>query len=95
MREKDVKRYLETSVYTYAGAYKDFLVSLPDDIPTIGRLVCDSITHPTMYFTEPSPYLEDTYFGKFALYPKHRFKNEDELYITAASMIAGILRLDE
>ena len=48
-----------------------------------------------MYFTEPSPYLEDTYFGKFASYPKHRFKNEDELYITAVSMIAGILHLDE
>lgn len=95
MDEKDVQRYLETSVYTYAGAYKDFLLSLPDDIPTIGRLVCDQITHPTMYFTEPSPYLEDTYFGKFASYPKHRFKNEDELYITAVSMIAGILRLDE
>lgn len=95
MGEKDVQRYLETSVYTYAGAYKDFLLSLPNDIPTIGRLVCDQITHPTMYFTEPSPYLEDTYFGKFASYPKHRFKNEDELYITAISMIAGILRLDE
>lgn len=95
MDEKDVQRYLETSVYTYAGAYKDFLLSLPNDIPTIGRLVCDQITHPTMYFTEPSPYLEDTYFGKFASYPKHRFKNEDELYITAVSMIAGILRLDE
>lgn len=47
-----------------------------------------------MYFTEPSPYLEDTYFGKFASYPKQRFKNEDELYITAVAMIAGILRLD-
>ena len=44
-----------------------------------------------MYFTEPSPYLEDTYFGKFASYPKHRFKNEDELYITAVSMIDAAL----
>lgn len=58
-------------------------------------LVCGQITHPSMYFTDPSPYLEDTYFGKFASYPKYRFKNEDELYITAVSMIAGILRLDE
>lgn len=95
MDEKDLQRYLETSVYTYAGAYKGFLLSLPDDIATIGRLVCDQITHPTMYFTCPSPYLENTYFGKFASYPRHRFKNEDELYITAVSMIAGILRLDE
>ena len=90
-----LQRYLETSIYTYTGNYKDFILSLPDDIPSIGMLVCDQITHPSMYFTEPSPYLEDTYYGKFASYPKHRFLNEDELYITAVSMIAGILRLDE
>lgn len=92
---KILERYLKTSVYTYAGAYREYLLSLPDDIPAIGRLVCDQITHPSMYFTEPSAYLEDTYYGKFASYPKHRFKNEDELYITAVSMIAGIFYLDK
>lgn len=92
---KIIARYLKTSVYTYAGAYAEYLRSLPDDIPAIGRLVCDQITHPSMYFTEPSPYLEDTYYGKFSSYPKDRFKNEDELYITAAAMIAGIFYLDE
>lgn len=95
MNENLYQRYLETSVYTYVGKYKDFILSLPDDIPSIGMLVCGQITHPSMYFTEPSSYLEDTYYGKFASYPKHRFRNEDELYITAVSMIAGILRLDE
>lgn len=95
MNEKIYQRYLETSVYTYAGMYKEFILSLPNDIPAIGMLICDQITHPSMYFTEPSSYLENTYFGKFSSYPKQRFKNEDELYITAVSMIAGILRLDE
>lgn len=95
MNEKLCKHYLKTSIYTYVGAYKEFVLSLPDDIPSIGMLVCDQITHPSMYFTEPSSYLEDTYFGKFSSYPKHRFKNEDELYITAVSMLAGILRFDE
>lgn len=94
MNEKICQRYLETSVYTDVGYYKDFVTSLPDDIPSIGMLVCDQLTHPSMYFTEPSAYLEDTYFGKFSSYPKHRFKDEDELYITAVAMIAGILRLD-
>ena len=95
MSKRIYPRYLDTSVYTYVGVYKEFILSLPNDIPFIGMLICGQITHPSMYFTEPSPYLEDTYFGKFASYPKHRFKNEDELYITAVSMIAGILRLDE
>ena len=95
MNKNIYQRYLETSVYTYVGMYKEFVLSLPDDIPSIGMLICDQITHPSMHFTEPSSYLEDTYYGKFASYPKCRFKNEDELYITAVSMIAGILRLDE
>lgn len=95
MNSKMYQRYLETSIYTYVGRYKEFVLSLPDDIPSIGMLVCGQITHPSMYFTEPSSYLEDTYYGKFASYPKYRIKNEDELYITAVSMIAGILRLDE
>ena len=91
----NIKRYLKTSIYTYAGAYRELLISLPGDIAAIGKLVCDQITHPSMYFTEPFAYLEDTYYGKFASYPSHRFKNEDELYITATSMIAGIFYLDE
>lgn len=95
MNKKIYQPYLETSVYTYAGAYKEYLASLPGDIPSIGKLVCDQITHPTLFFTPPSPYLEDTYFGKFASYPKERFKDEDELFVTAAAMIAEIFRLDE
>ena len=93
--QANLERYLKTSIYTYAGSYRQLLQALPDDIPAIGRLVCGQITHPSMYFTEPSPYLEDTYFGKFSAYPKHRFKNEDELYITALAMLGGIFYLDE
>lgn len=57
--EENIERYLKTSIYTYAGAYKELLLTLPDDMAAIGRLVCDQITHPSMYFTEPSAYLED------------------------------------
>ncbi len=73
MNEKLYQRYLETSVYTDVGYYKEFVISLPDDIPSIGMLVCDQITHPVMYFTEPSSYLEETYFGKISSYPRQRF----------------------
>ena len=59
------QRYLENSVYTDVGNYKDFVLSLPEDIPAIGMLICDQITHPSMYFTEPSSYLEEAYYGKF------------------------------
>ncbi len=95
MNEKVYEPYLETSVYTYLGAYREYMASLPEDIPALGRLVCDQLTHPTLFYTPPSPYLENTYFGKFSSYPKERFKDEDELFITAAAMAAEIFRLDE
>lgn len=95
MNEKIYEPYLETSVYTYLGAYREYMASLPEDIPALGRLVCDQLTHPTLFYTPPSPYLENTYFGKFSSYPKERFKDEDELFITAAAMAAEIFRLDE
>lgn len=66
MNETNYQRYLETSIYTDVGYYQDFIASLPDDIHAIGRLVCDQITHPSMFFTEPSSYLQDTYYGKFS-----------------------------
>lgn len=95
MNETIYLPYLENSVYTYLGAYRAYVASLPDDITSLGRLVCDQLTHPTLLYTPPSAYLEDTYFGKFASYPKERFKDEDELFVTAAAMVAEIFRLDE
>lgn len=28
--EDNIERYLKTSIYTYAGAYRELLISLPD-----------------------------------------------------------------
>ena len=41
MSKRIDQRYLETSVYTYVGIYKEFILSLPHDIPSIGRLLTD------------------------------------------------------
>ena len=41
MSKRIDQRYLETSVYTYVGIYKEFILSLPNDIPSIGRLLTD------------------------------------------------------
>lgn len=48
MNEKTYQRYLETSIYTDVEMYKEFVLSLPDDILSIGMLVWDQITHPSM-----------------------------------------------
>ncbi len=65
MNDKMLQRYLETSVYTDVGPYRDFVLSLPDDIASIGMLVCDQITHPSMYFTKVSPIWKRITMGSF------------------------------
>lgn len=89
------KHYLEVSTYTYAGAYRNYFQSLPDDIPTLGRLVCGQVIHPSFFFMPVSKSLEDKYFGELSLFQKHRFLNEDELFVTATAMTAELFRLDE
>ncbi len=89
------KHFLEVSTYTYAGAYRAYFQSLPDDIPTLGKLVCGQVIHPSFFYTPVSAYLEDRYFGKLSKYPRHRFRNEDDLFVTAAAMTAELFRLDE
>lgn len=88
------KHYLEVSTYTYAGAYRDYFQSLPDDIPTLGRIVCGQVIHPSFFFTPVSKSMEDKYFGKLSSFQKRRFLNEDELFVTAAAMTAELFRLD-
>ncbi len=89
------KHYLEVSTYTYAGAYKNYFISLPDDIPTLVKLVCGQVIHPSFFFTPVLKSLEDKYFGKLSSFQKNRFLNEDELFITATAMTAELFRLDE
>lgn len=94
MRKEILDHYKLTSTYTYTGAYNDYLKSLPDDIPTLGLLVCGQVTHPSMFYLPASEYLEEKYYGKFNEYHDHRFKNEDELFMTTTALVGEIFRLD-
>ena len=89
------KHYLEVSTYTYAGAYKAYFQSLPEDIPTLGRLVCGQVIHPSFFYRPMAKSLEEKYYGKLSSFQPHRFFNEDELFITATAMTAELFRLDE
>lgn len=94
MRKDILDHYKLTGVYTYAEAYNDYIKSLPDDIPTLGLLVCGQVTHPSMFYLPASEYLENKYFGKINSYHDHRFKNEDELFMTTTALMGEIFRLD-
>lgn len=92
MKESMYTHYLSTGIYTNPGAYTDYFRTLPDNIPDLGKLICDQIVHPTVLMF-PNPYLEK-YFGSFSKYPIERVKNEDEIFVTAPAMTAEIFRLN-
>jgi len=92
MEERIRRHYLSTGIYTNPGTYAQYFRTLPDDIPVLGKIVCDQVVHPTILWF-PSPNLE-TYFGPLSDYPFERVMNEDELFVTAPAMMAEIFRLD-
>lgn len=40
-----LRHFKETGPFTCAGPYSGYFRSLPDDIPTLGRLVCAQVIH--------------------------------------------------
>lgn len=92
MKEEVRRYYLSTSTYTNPGPYGDYFRTLPNDIPALGRLVCDQLIHPTVLLF-PSANLE-RYFGPLTAWPSDRVMDEDELFVTAPAMTAEIFRLD-
>lgn len=93
MNEQTHQHYLSTGTYTNPGSYGEYFKTLPDDIPTLGMLVCGQVVHPSILWF-PSPYLEK-YYGPLADYPFERMMNEDELFLTAPAMVAEIFHLDK
>ncbi len=65
MNDKMLQQYLETSVYTDVGSYRDFVLSLPGDIASIGMLVCGQITHPPCISQKFLPIWKRITMGKF------------------------------
>ena len=45
MKEYVLEHYRKTGTFTYAGCYKDYFRSLPDDIAVLGRLICSQVIH--------------------------------------------------
>lgn len=90
MKENDF--YKLTSPYTDLGLYKDFAIQLPNNLKELCVLQRKQILHPTLLNEENTTDEFVKYWGNFNNIPKNRLKYEDDLYPTALSMIAELLR---
>ncbi len=95
MNAEILKHYLETGTYTYAGYYKEYYKSLPDDITQLGSLICSQVIHRVTLRDGNKNANHDLIYGDMTLFPWYRMRCEDDILLTSNAMTAELLRLDE
>lgn len=93
MNKKVLDHYLELGMFTYPGLYKDYLVSLPDDIRELGLLVRKNFIHRTTLDAGNKGTNADLKYGDMTQVPWYRQAEDDNL-ATASAMLAELFRRD-
>lgn len=93
-KEKILNFYKETSTYTDLGYYKEFAKNLPDDIEELCLLQRMQIIHPVAFRDKDIRNKKKCFWGDMTKVPETRLEYEDDIYPTAQSVIAELLRKD-
>jgi hypothetical protein len=94
MQKNILDHYLEFSLYTNPGLYRDLLLKLPDDIRELGLLVRKNIIHRTTLAAGNIGTNADLRFGDMTKVPWWR-QPEDDVLTTAPAMLAELYRRDK
>ena len=84
--------YKKTSAYTDLGYYKKFAQELTDDINELCELQRMQIIHPVAFFDKEIRKKKDCFWGDMTKVPETRLQYEDDIFPTAQSMLAELLR---
>lgn len=94
MKQEILEFYKQTSPFTDLGYYKEFAKDLPDDIEELCLLQRMQIIHP-ITFKEPNIRTQtESDDGNMTQVPITRLEYEDDIFPTAQSVIAELLRKD-
>ncbi len=93
INNKILNFYQQTSLYTDLGLYKNFAQNLPDDIGKLCQLQRAQIIHP-FHLLGNSDRSHDPFYGDLTSVPPTSLPFENDLFPTAQSMIAELLRRD-
>lgn len=94
MNQKILDHYLEYSLFTYPGLYKDYLKTLPNDIPKLGLLLRMNFIHRTTLEAGNIGTNADLKYGDMKKIPWYQ-QAEDDLLQTSAAMLAEFFRRDK
>lgn len=93
MQQEVLEHFLEFSVFTNPGLYKDVLFTLPADIRELGLLVRKNVVHRVTLAAGNVGTNADLRFGDMSKMPWWR-QPEDDVLPTAAAMFAELYRRD-
>ncbi len=94
MKSEILDHYRQTGPYTYAGSYREYFQSLPDDPRELGNLISHQIVHRVTLREGNTNANADLRYGDMDRYPWYRMRCEDDLFLTAPAMAAELFRLD-
>ena len=92
MEKEILEFYKKTSYFTDLGYYKDFAKKLPDDIEQLSILQRMQIIHPVAIRDKEIRNKKDCFWGDMTKVPISRLEYEDDIFPTAQSVIAELLR---
>ena len=94
MKNEILEFYKNTSTYTDLGYYKEFAKSLPDDIEELCILQRMQIIHPVAFKDKEIRNKKECFWGDMTKVSVTRLEYEDDIFPTAQSIIAELLRKD-
>lgn len=92
MDKKILEFYKQTSPYTDLGYYKEFAKSLPNDIEELCLLQRMQIIHPVAFRDKEIRNKSECFWGDMTKVPITRLRFEDDIFPTAQSVLAELLR---
>lgn len=95
MTEAIRAHYLEYGPFTYPGLYGEYFRSLPDDPSELGHLISHQIIHRVTLREGNKNANFDLRYGDMDRWPWYRSACQDDIYLTAPAIAAGLFRLDE
>ena len=90
--KKILEFYKKTSAYTDLGYYKEFAKKLTNNINELCILQRKQIIHPVAFFEKDIRKKKDCFWGDMTKVPETRLQSEDDIFPTAQSMLAELLR---
>lgn len=94
MTEQLRAHYLTYGAFTDPGLYGAYFRTLPDDPGELSRLLSRQIIHRITLAEGNRNANADLRYGDMTRWPWHRAACEDDVYLTAPAMAAGLFRLD-